>query len=474
MEKKLLQLYKAYFGEEPLSVTRLSAAGSNRTYYRIKSTLKSFIGVVGTSLEENEAFIYTAKQFTLKNLDVPRLLAVSDDKMCYLQEDLGDELLFDYIKQGRTTGIFSEDERRMLELTIRQLAHVQIKGNNGYDYSYSYPVASFDARSIMWDLNYFKYNFLKATGVDFQEDCLEDDFENMKRLLLSSEQPMAFMYRDFQSRNVMIKDGKPYFIDFQGGRRGPLQYDVVSFLWQAKAKIPDCLKNELLEAYLDELSQLYPIKKEAFKEKIPLFVLFRTLQVLGAYGFRGYFEHKAHFLQSIPYAMKNLEALLPHVKLLFPHLYKLIKSLLEKEWETVTTHDTLQVRICSFSYKKGIPTDLSGNGGGFVFDCRAIHNPGRYTEYKELTGMDRPVIDFLEDNAEITVFLEHVYALVDASVERYLKRGFTDLMISFGCTGGQHRSVYAAQQTAEHVHRKYGVEVHLTHREQHITQILAK
>ncbi|MBO7259706.1 MAG: phosphotransferase [Paludibacteraceae bacterium] len=474
MEKNLLQLYKAYFGEVPTSIARLSAAGSNRSYYRLTHADKTSIGVIGTSLEENEAFIYTATHFSLMNLSVPRLLAVSDDKMCYLQEDLGDELLFDYIKQGRMTGIFSEYERCMLETTIRQLAHVQIKGNEKYDYSYSYPIASFDERSIMWDLNYFKYDFLKATGVDFQEDRLEDDFEHLKQLLLSNEHPMAFMYRDFQSRNVMIKDGKPYFIDFQGGRRGPLQYDVVSFLWQAKANIPNSLRNELLEAYLDELSQLYPIQKETFKESIPLFVLFRTLQVLGAYGFRGYFEHKAHFLQSIPYAMKNLEALLPQVQLLFPHLYKVIKDLLAKEWESVAPHDTLQVRVCSFSYKKGIPTDLSGNGGGFVFDCRAIHNPGRYAEYKPLTGMDSAVIDFLEENAEITSFLEHVYALVDASVERYLKRGFTDLMISFGCTGGQHRSVYAAQHTAEHIHRKYGVEVHLIHREQHIKQILAK
>lgn len=473
MENTLLQLYKDTFGSTPETIVRLSAAGSNRSYYRLTEGDKTCIGVVGTSLEENKAFIYTATHFAKKNLSVPKLLAVSEDKMSYLQEDLGNQLLFDYIQQGRTNGCFSDNERLLLETTIRQLAHIQIEGNQGYDYTHSYPIASFDARSIMWDLNYFKYNFLKATGVDFQEDLLENDFEQLQYMLLDT-QTMAFMYRDFQSRNVMIKDDKPYFIDFQGGRRGPLQYDVVSFLWQAKANIPDSLRSELMEAYLDELSQLHPIQKDTFKESIPLFVLFRTLQVLGAYGFRGYFEHKAHFLQSIPYAMKNLEALLPQVQQLFPHLYKVIKALLSKEWESVTPHNHLQVRVSSFSYKRGIPTDLTGNGGGFVFDCRALHNPGRYEEYKPLTGLDLPVIEFIEENGEMSIFLEHVYSLVDASVERYMKRGFTDLMISFGCTGGQHRSVYAAQHTAEHLHQKYGVEVHLTHREQHITQILSK
>ena len=473
MEVVLRNLYSQTFGVKPDTITRLSAAGSNRTYYRLTNGTDSCIGVVGTSPIENKAFTFIAKHFKDKGLSVPKVLSVTPDNMVYLQEDLGDVLLFDYISQGRKDGRFSEEEKGMLTKTIRQLAHVQIKGNEEFDYSYCYPIPEFDHRSIMWDLNYFKYDFLKVTGVEFQEGVLEDEFERLSQVLLA-ENTMAFMYRDFQSRNVMVRDNQPYFIDFQGGRKGPLQYDVVSFLWQAKANFPATLRMELLEEYLDELTQLCACDRDAFKRKIPYFVLFRTLQVLGAYGFRGYFEHKAHFLQSIPFAMKNLEALLPSISEEFPHLSSLIKALLEKEWDSIQPHTHLQVRVCSFSYKKGIPVDLSGNGGGFVFDCRAIHNPGRYDAYKKLTGQDQPVIDFLEQDGEVLTFLEHVYGLVDASVERYMKRGFTDLMISFGCTGGQHRSVYAAQQTAQHIHQKYGVEVILTHREQHFTHTYSR
>lgn len=467
METILRQLYQYTFDTPPDTLSRLSPAGSNRIYYRLTKDTHSCVGVIGTSLTENRAFLYIARHFAAKGLPVPHILAVSSDEMAYLQEDLGDQLLFDFIHEGRQTGCFSEEEKAILGSTIRRLAHLQIKGDQSFDYTNCYPVPAFDLRSIMWDLNYFKYDFLKATGIEFQEDILEDEFQHLAHMLLAVNQ-MGFMYRDFQSRNVMIQEGQPYFIDFQGGRKGPLQYDVVSFLWQAKANFPQTLREELLDEYLDELTTLTICDKEAFKSILPFFVFFRTLQVLGAYGFRGYFERKAHFLQSIPFAIQNLIALLPQIEIEFPHIASIIRQLANQEWETVTPHTHLQVRICSFSYKKGLPVDLTGNGGGFVFDCRAVHNPGRYAEYKSLTGQDLPVIRFLEENGEIHTFLEHVYSLVDASVERYIKRGFTDLMISFGCTGGQHRSVYAAQKTAEHIHNKYGVEVILNHREQHI------
>lgn len=473
METVLRELYQQTFGENPEQITRLSPAGSNRVYYRLTKNAATCIGVIGTSQIENKAFLYIAQHFAEKGLPVPRVLATTKDYMAYLQEDLGDELLFDFMAQGRSTGAFSDHEIRMLKTTIRQLAHVQIKGNEGFDYTYAYPIPEFNQRSIMWDLNYFKYDFLKATGVDFQEGLLEDEFLHLAHILLDTHL-MAFMYRDFQSRNVMIQKEQPYFIDFQGGRKGPLQYDVVSFLWQAKANFSPQLREQLLEEYLEELSSLCTYDKSSFYKSLPYFVLFRTLQVLGAYGFRGYFEQKTHFLQSIPFAMKNLEVLLPQIKTDFPHLSHIIQELLNKEWEIAAPHSSLQVRVYSFSYKKGIPTDITGNGGGFVFDCRAIHNPGRYEEYKTLTGQDLPVIEFLEKDGEAIAFLEHVYSLVDASVERYMKRGFTDLMISFGCTGGQHRSVYTAQQTAQHINQKYGVEVLLTHREQGVKQTLLK
>lgn len=340
------------------------------------------------------------------------------------------------------------------------------------DFGYCYPLAEFNRRSILWDLNYFKYCFLKTTGLEFQENLLEDDFEHMADTLLQI-QPQVFMYRDFQSRNVMLREGKPYFIDFQGGRKGPFYYDVASFLWQAKANYPDSLRQELIDEYLDALQPYHAIGKEQFLATLRHFVLFRTLQVLGAYGFRGYFEKKAHFIQSVPYAIENLRQLLETDFPEYPYLCLVLRKLTElPQFASVRNRRKLTVRVMSFSYKKGIPEDPSGNGGGYVFDCRAVHNPGKYEQYKQLTGRDKPVIDFLEQDGEILRFLEHVDALVDAHVQRFLERGFTNLSICFGCTGGQHRSVYSAEHVARHLNEKFGVRIQLIHREQHIEQTL--
>ena len=308
--------------------------------------------------------------------------------------------------------------------------------------------------------------------MDFQENRLEDDFERLADRLLKQEYS-TFMYRDFQSRNVMIKDGQPYFIDFQGGRKGPFYYDVASFLWQAKARYPEELRQELITEYFHTLQNYISIEKETFLAELRQFVLFRTLQVLGAYGFRGYFEQKPHFLQSIPYAIENLRQLLSEGFEEYPYLCEILKNLTElKQFAYERNKQKLTVRVMSFSYRKGIPEDPSGNGGGYVFDCRAVHNPGRYEQYKSLTGLDEPVIRFLEEDGEITTFLQHVDALVDQHVHRYLERGFTHLSICFGCTGGQHRSVYSAQHVAEHLHRKFGIRIELIHREQQIRQLL--
>jgi hypothetical protein len=322
----------------------------------------------------------------------------------------------------------------------------------------------------MWDLNYFKYCFLKATGLDFEEDKLEDDFQRMADVLMRS-QSSTFMYRDFQSRNVMIKDGEPWFIDFQGGRKGPFYYDVASFLWQAKANLPDAFRKDLLKEYLDSLRKYQPIDENYFNEQLRHFVLFRTLQVLGAYGFRGYFEKKPHFMQSVPFAIANLRELLTVPYKEYPYMTELLRRLVNmKQFTDELSKHQLTVKVMSFAYKKGIPNDVTGNGGGFVFDCRGVNNPGKYDRYKPFTGLDKQVIQFLEDDGEILKFLEHCYALVDASVTRYLERGFTNLMVSFGCTGGQHRSVYSAQHMAEHLHKKFNIKVELVHREQDIEQ----
>jgi len=467
---ELETLFQQLTNEKLLSKDELSASGSNRRYFRLESKTVSLIGVEGTSVEENKAFIEMAEHFYKQGLPVPRFLAQTPDGRFYIQEDLGDTLLFDAIAEGRKTGVFCETEKEILRKTMRKLPALQVTGAKEFDFSICYPQPEFNERSILWDLNYFKYCFLKSTGLDFQENLLEDDFSRMSEILLRSH-TNTFMYRDFQSRNVMVKDNEPYFIDFQGGRKGPLYYDVASFLWQAKAQYKSELREELLQTYLNALKELIPVDEDDFRIQLKHFVLFRTLQVLGAYGFRGYFEKKPHFLQSIPYALENLRTLLHDEFSEYPYLLQILKQMTElKQFREVSVRKPLVVKIYSFSYKKGIPQDDSGNGGGFVFDCRAVNNPGKYERYQHSTGLDESVIQFLENDGEIIPFLEHAFALVDASIKRYNDRGFSNLMVSFGCTGGQHRSVYSAQKLAEHIHTVFGNEVQLIHREQNIEE----
>ncbi len=462
-------LYAHHTGTEPTSIDELPSSGSNRRYFRLAGPI-SLIGVIGTCPDENEAFLYIDEHFAERGLPVPKVVAVSDDRMVYLQEDLGDCMLFQAIEKGRLTRAFSIEEKTLLEKTIARLPEIQFSGAVGLNFNKCYPPEEFDMRTIMWDLNYFKYCFLKATGIDFLENKLEDDFISLAQVLMRSKSS-TFMYRDFQSRNVMIKDGEPWFIDFQGGRKGPYFYDVASFLWQAKANFPPTLRKELIMVYIKSLRRFKPVDEQYFMEQLRHFVLFRTLQVLGAYGFRGYFEKKPHFLQSVPFAIANLRDLLNEPFAEYPYLNDLLRRLCDmKQFSDSLRKKTLTVRVMSFAYKKGIPNDASGNGGGYVFDCRGVNNPGKYDKYKPFTGLDRPVIKFLEDDGEILKFLEHCYGLVDSTVERYVERGFQNLMVCFGCTGGQHRSVYSAQHMAEHISQKYNVKVELMHREQNIEQ----
>ena len=510
--QELKELYKEWCGKEPVQAERLPGAGSNREYYRMTGEDgHTVIGCKGTSREENHAFVCLAKHFMKRKLPVPRVLAVSNDEMRYLQEDLGDRSLFDAIKGGRDAGgRYTVKERELLRRTIRELPNIQIRGARGLDFSVCYPQPEFDQEGVLFDLNYFKYCFLKATGLDFHELKLEASFRMLAKDLVSGEGAQGFLYRDFQARNVMLdKDGNPYFIDFQGGRRGPYYYDVASFLWQASARYSSTLREELVQEYYNALKQYTEVPAyKAFCDRLQLFVLFRTLQVLGAYGFRGYFERKAHFIESIPPAIQNLRELLDKNDFPYPYLIEMLRRLTEmpqfkvkpeqpaerKDGYKTTDRNPyaanpsdgkatfskydgkgpLVVRVFSFSFHKGIPEDESGNGGGYVFDCRSTHNPGRYEPYKKLTGLDEPVIRFLEDDGDILTFLESVYKLADAHVKRYIQRGFTSLMFSFGCTGGQHRSVYSAQHLAEHIHEKFGVEVRLLHREQNISQVFTK
>ena len=506
--EELKKLYKESTGLDVADVEAIPGAGSNRKYYRLKGADGStLIGAVGTSRDENHAFCYLAKHFTEAGLPVPQVIAESKDGLRYLQADLGNQSLFDALKGGREAGgRYNAHERELLRKTIAALPAMQIRGAQGLDFSQCYPQEALDETNVLFDLNYFKYCFLKATGLDFHELKLEASFQLMARDIVNIPGG-AFMYRDFQARNVMLDSQEnPYFIDFQGGRKGPVQYDVASFLWQASARYPQKLRDELIKVYLQSLKQYQEVNGKQFRQGLQLCVLFRLLQVLGAYGFRGYFERKKHFLESIPPAMESLCDLLADGGCPYPYLNEVLTNLVsmpqfkpKKEEEVkradgfkttelnpYTTHPQdgpptfsrydaqgpLVVRVFSFSFKKGIPEDTSGNGGGYVFDCRSTHNPGRYEPYKQLTGLDEPVIRFLEDDGEILTFLESVYKLADAHIHRYLQRGFTSLMFSFGCTGGQHRSVYSAQHLAEHIHQKFGIEVRICHREQGIEQVL--
>ena len=468
---ELYALFKEYTGSEPELAETLTGSGSNRKYVRLSGMSGTYIGVKGTDVLENKAFLSIAEHFRSKGIPVPRILAVSEGGMAYLQEDLGDVLLSDMVAEtGKEGGIIPDSPlASLLCKTMAILPKIQFEGASGLDFSICYPQPSFDRRMIMFDLNYFKYCFLKPSGLEFNEVKLQDDFERLADELLKDDSD-TFLYRDFNARNVMIREGEPYFIDFQGGRRGPIYYDVASFVWQARARYPKWLRERMLESYLSSLSGYVKIDRAVFDRRLRLFVLFRTLQVLGAYGFRGLVENKAQFVVSIPPAIEGLKELLSVSFDDYSYLNEVLCRMTEiPRFAAPFVEDGLEVKVISFSYKKGVPQDMSGNGGGYLFDCRSIHNPGRYEPYKKLTGRDEPVMRFLEDDGEILRYLEHVYAIVDPHIETYAKRGFTSLMAGFGCTGGQHRSVYCAEHLAHHIAEKYpDVRVRLIHREQNI------
>lgn len=449
------------------SVELLPGSGSDRKYSRIKGDKGTAIAVQNDDARENNAFLVISDHFLKAGLPVPSVYASDPGHRAYLLRDLGDLTLFDLLSAERKPG--NEIPDRVLELyrkVLKWLAVFQVKAGIGIDYSVCYPRAAFDRQSMHWDLNYFKYYFLKLSGIPFDEQHLEDDFTVLMDFLLKADHEY-FMYRDFQSRNIMIVKDEPFFIDYQGGRKGPLQYDVASLLYDAKADIPEPVRGMLLDEYLTNLAGLLPGKRNDFLRYYDGFVLIRILQALGAYGFRGYYEKKSHFLQSIPYAIQNIRHLLQRnrIPVRLPALTALLNQLTENPPLVPVSglKSNLVVTINSFSYKGNLPADLSGNGGGFVFDCRALPNPGRYDQYKELTGKDQPVFDFLKKEIEVEEFLSNVFSLVDQSVKNYISRDFTGLMVSFGCTGGRHRSVYCAEALARHLSGKFMISIRINH-----------
>ena len=470
-EQQLSLLFEEWAGESPDFILPLAPSGSDRRYFRLKSKHKEAIGAYSPVKKETIAFLEFSKHFKGKGLPVPEIFAENLEKNIYLQEDLGFTTLYSYLLQKGD--YFPDYLIQIYQKVVERLAHLQIKGGEGLDYSICYPRAAFDKQSMLWDFNYFKYYFLKLAKAPFDEQDLENDFHAFADYLLQADNDY-FMFRDFQTRNIMIKNGEPFFIDYQGGRKGALQYDLASLLYQAKANIPQDIRIDLLNHYLDTATQLTDIDREKFIEYYYGFVLIRCIQVLGAYGFRGLYERKEHFLKSIPFAIRNIKWIFENIdlKIEIPALKAALLQIVDsKQFEPFDkikgASSLLTVTVNSFSYKRnGIPEDNSGNGGGFVFDCRFIHNPGRYEPYKKLTGRDEEVIRFLKHHSEMDAFLNNVFRIIDTAVEDYIDRSFTHLLIGFGCTGGQHRSVFAADALTKHLKDKYGVKINLEHIEQ--------
>ena len=469
--KHIENLFNTFQGSPWDSMEKIPQSGGDRIYFRIHQGRQTWMATYNLNVKENQTFIYFAQHFNEKGMPVPKLLAVNQDQTVYLQEDVGTTSLLDVLElEGKTEAVYV-----LFQKSLTALAKLQIQGAKGLDYNHCLTSKSFGKHSILTDLLYYKYYFLDTLQYPYDKQALIDELELLSEQLAQNHFD-NFMFRDFQSRNIMVKEGEVFFIDFQGGMQGGLPYDVASLLWQAKAELSNEWKEKLLVHYINELQKLLPTPLEVneFKKQYHGFVLLRLLQVLGAYGFRGLFERKAHFLTSIPLGLKNLKNFLQVYSLAkdTPVFASILNWMVSEEviqrFTPPKANETtpLVITINSFSYKKGIPADDSENGGGFVFDMRGILNPGRVEEHKKQSGLDKPVQDFLEQRTKMNTYLNSVWDLIDITVEDYLKRGFTSLHINFGCTGGQHRSVYAAEQTARHLRNKYKVKTVLEHTNQ--------
>lgn len=459
MIQHLRTFAESYYNTPCSDVEKIPQSGSARAYHRFFfEHFPSLIGVFNADIKENEAFFSFTNSFLALNIKVPQIVSIDENRKYYLLQDLGNETLFSYLTTHHTEPSFHHQTLNLYKKVLQQLPLLQLSSTKGLDFSVCYPRAAFDKQSMLWDLNYFKYYYLKLAHIPFDEQLLEDDFSTFIDFLSKAE-GSYFMFRDFQSRNIMICNEEPYFIDYQGGRRGALQYDLASLLYDGKANLPQEIRNNLYEFYLSELSKHIPVEKREFGSYYFGFVLIRIMQALGAYGYRGYYEKKSHFLQSIPYAIKNIKHLISNntLPIEIPELMRVLESITQSDGNAQQQFpkDRLTVTINSFSYKVGIPQDPSPNGGGFVFDCRALPNPGRYGEYKTQTGKDSAVINYLEKQDEIDLFKKSVFALVLQSITTYSERKFTHLMVNFGCTGGQHRSVYFAEAMAQEIQQKF-------------------
>ena len=470
--EQIASLFKSISNKDISGIEKLPQSGGDRIYFRIETADESFIATYNANLKENETFIYFSNHFAKANVPVPKVLAVNKERDLYIQQDFGNNSLLAVLEATGKT----EEVKALYKKSLRALANMQINGDKDLDYTQCITSKEFGKQAILSDLLYFKYYFLDTLKIPYDKEQLVEDLEKLSAYLNDADHKY-FMFRDFQSRNIMVQDDEVHFIDFQGGMKGALQYDVASLLWQAKADLSDEWKNELLQYYIADVEEILQkkIDKPRFEKQYNGYVLIRLLQVLGAYGFRGLFERKAHFLTSIPLALKNLKWFLQNKKvgIAVPEFERILGIVVTDEivhrFEPIRANAAtpLVVKINSFSFlKSGYPKDATKNGGGFVFDCRGILNPGRIQEYKAQTGRDKPVQDYLTGKTRMDEFLTGVFSVVDIAVEDYIKRDFENLAVNFGCTGGQHRSVYAADALARHLRNKYGVKTEVKHLEQ--------
>ncbi|MBO4589034.1 MAG: phosphotransferase [Bacteroidales bacterium] len=507
----VLALFRQWAGVDCELCSELGANGSNRKYLRLSASGKSCIAAINDDLRENEAFLYFSREMKSRGISVPQIYAVSGDHRCYLQQDLGDTTLYSYLYAKRQSGVgFDGESIELYKQVLSDLVDIQTRCRD-VNFNHAYPRSDFDRQAIQWDFNYFKYFFLKLLYVPFDEQLLENDFQVLIDYLLAGD-CSAFMYRDFQTRNIMVVSGQLsvsgcrshvsdhglqlYYIDYQGARRGAPQYDAASLLYSSKAEIPEAIRQELLKHYVDCYyrqavsgqslctSHKSQVTRESFTQRFYAYVLARIMQAMGAYGYRGLYERKDYFINSIPLAVSNLRTVVEKLpqELNIPHLREVFNAIVNSQLavsgqqfatlqpfnpsHSTIPSDELTVTVGSFSYKKGLPTDPSGNGGGFIFDCRALPNPGRYPEYRNVTGKDPSVIAFLQKEEAVSHFIDHACALVSQSVKKYTERKFSSLQVFFGCTGGQHRSVYCAEQMASFLRKNFDCHVVLKHREQ--------
>ena len=469
IQHDLRRLYQEWCGRPAEQMCPVSADGSSRKYFRIMGSQPPVIGAFNPNRKENIAFLKLSDHFRAYNLPVPEIYVADLDHNIYLEEDLGDATLFSWGTAIRQTKGFSEPLIRAYEQALKILVRFQIVAGRDLDYGVCYPHSCFGQQSIRWDLNYFKYHFLKLAQIPFDEQALENDFGRFIEFLMQAD-CNYFLYRDFQSRNIMWFKKRLFFIDYQGGRRGALQYDVASLLMDAKADLSWEVRHELLEHYLKVIANLIPLDHKIFLKYYLPYALVRILQAFGAYGYRGLYQGKTHFLQSIPYALRTLKGLLAqgNIPISLPSLTNTLERMTDSEslfQGPADVNSGLTIHIQSFSYKNGIPRDRSTHGGGFVFDCRILPNPGRFPQYSHLTGRDTDVIQFLQKKLEVTQFISNTNKLVDQALKHHQSRNFRDLTVSYGCTGGQHRSVYCAEKLATRLKNKNNLKINLSHRE---------